>query len=166
MIVSLIVAATEKGVIGKGGKIPWRLPDDSKYFRRVTMGYPIVTGRKNFEDMGVLPGRKTIVITHKADWTYEGCMVAHSVEEAIACARREDAEEVFIVGGGEVYRESLPLADRVYLTRVHDGGKIEGDVFFPELNPMQWYEVSREEHGVDEKHQYPFTFLIYEKVKV
>lgn len=163
MIVSIIVAATEKGVIGKNGKIPWHLPDDSKYFRRITMGHPIITGRKNFEDMGVLPGRRTIVVTHRTDWTHEDCRVAHSIEEAIECAREWDAEEVFIVGGGEIYRESLPLADRVYLTRVHDGGKTEGDVFFPELNPTQWHEVSREWHLKNEKHRYPFTFLVYER---
>lgn len=163
MIVSLIIAATKKGVIGKDGKIPWRLPDDAKYFRRITMGHPIITGRKNFEDMGVLPGRHTIVVTHRTDWTHENCVVAHSIEEALERAREMQAEEVFVVGGGEIYRESLPLVERVYLTRIHDHGEVEGDVFFPELHPDEWREVKREEHPSDKKHRYPFTFLVYER---
>ena len=163
MVVSLIVAATDKGVIGKNGKIPWHLPDDAKYFRRITMGHPIITGRKNFEDMGVLPGRKTIVVTHRTNWTQEDCRITHSIEEAITCAQEGNAEEVFIVGGGEVYRDSLPLVHRVYLTRVHDRGEIEGDVFFPELHQQEWQEVKREEHDADEKHRYPFSFLLYER---
>lgn len=168
MTVSLIVAASENNVIGRNNDLPWSLPDDLKFFREKTKGAPVIMGRRNFESIisrngKALPGRTNIVITRKAGWSHEGCVTVRSIEEAIERARAETGEEIFIVGGGEIYRLALPIADRIYLTRVH--ADIQGDVFFPEITSEEWEEVSRQDHGKDEQHPYPFTFLTYERRK-
>lgn len=159
-MLSLIVAASENNVIGRENDLPWSLPDDLQYFKETTKGCPIIMGRKNFESIGrVLPGRQNIVITRQPEYAVEGCDVVGSLEEAIEVAG--DAEEVFVIGGGEIYKQALPMVDRVYLTRVH--ADIEGDVYFPELG-SEWQETSAEHHDADEKHEHAFTFYVYDRV--
>jgi len=155
MTISLIAAMAENRVIGSGGNIPWDLPDDRRRFRDITWGHPVIMGRKTFETLNrPLPGRSTIVLTRKAGFSPEGCLVAHDPESALKLA--EGAAEVFICGGEEVYREFLPLASRVYLTVVHRD--FDGDVLFPEL-PSGFCVIGRE--FVPEP--MPHTFLLYEK---
>lgn len=158
--VSLLVAAAENGVIGKDGAMPWHLPADLALFKRITMGKPIVMGRRTFEAIGrALPGRRNIVVTRNAEFEAPGAENAVSLEAALAIA--SDAEEVMVIGGGEVYRAALPLADRIYLTRIH--ARIEGDTFFPEPNAAEWREVSRESRAADEKNACALSFVILER---
>ncbi len=130
MIVSLIVAMEQSGGIGKQGQIPWRLPDDLKLFKQITMGHHLVVGRVTYESIGrALPGRHMLVVTRQPDYPAPGCVVVHSLEEALAVARHAGEEEVFIGGGAQIYQQALPLALRLYLTRVH--AKVASDAFFP-----------------------------------
>ena len=167
MRISIIVAASENNVIGRDGKIPWHLPDDLKYFRKKTEGHPVIMGRKNYESIvealgGPLPNRKNIIVTHDRSFTAEGCMVASSLNDAIMFAHQDnDFEEIFIIGGGEIYKQSMEISNYLYLTRVH--ADIEGDVFFPEVDPDAWEETERREHPADDKHEYAFTFLTYKR---
>jgi dihydrofolate reductase len=140
MIISAIAAVAENGVIGNKGELPWHLPDDLRFFKRTTMGHPMVMGRRTFDSMGVLPGRRSIVITRQPGWHHPGVETAHSLAEALALAGPSD--EVFVVGGGEIYREALPYAGRLLVTEVHQSP--EGSVTFPPINPDQWVETSRE----------------------
>ncbi|WP_137121490.1 dihydrofolate reductase [Segeticoccus rhizosphaerae] len=140
MTITLIAAVARGGVIGAGGTMAWHLPEDLKYFKRTTMGHPMVMGRKTFDSMGALPGRRSIVITRRPDWSADGVETAASLEEALRLAGEG---EVFVVGGGEVYALALPLADRVLLTELDR--EVEGDTWFPELDPRVWREVGREE---------------------
>jgi dihydrofolate reductase len=161
LMISLIVAASENNVIGRDNAIPWRLPDDWKNFKETTMGCPLIMGRKTFESIGrPLPGRRNIIVTRQRELKIEGCDVVGSLEEAIDLAKSESPREIFIGGGEEIYRLALPLADRVYLTRVHT--TIDGTVHFPELGE-EWKEMDRRGHPADEKHPYAFTFLTFEK---
>ena len=162
MIISLIVAASENNVIGKNNDLPWRLPDDMKFFVRTTKGHHILTGRKNLQSFGkLLPNRTNIVLTRDKNFEFEGAIIFHELEQAIAYAEKNGESELMIIGGGEIYRQALPQADRIYLTRVHT--EIEGDVFFPELNEDEWKLVSEDFHPKDEKHSYSFTFRTYER---
>ena len=162
MIISLIVAAPENNVIGKNNDLPWRLPDDMKFFVRTTKGHHILTGRKNLQSFGkLLPNRTNIVLTRDKNFEFEGAIIFHELEQAIAYAEKNGESELMIIGGGEIYRQALPQADRIYLTRVHT--EIEGDVFFPELNEDKWKLVSEDFHPKDEKHSYSFTFRTYER---
>ncbi len=156
VIISLIAAMAENGVIGRGNAIPWDLPADLKRFREITMGHPVVMGRKTFESIGgPLPGRKTVILTRRGEYRAKGCMVVHSLREALdACA---GSSEVFICGGGEVYREALSLASRIHLTVVHL--KVDGDTFFPEI-PDDFTEVAREEMTGE---PISCTFILYER---
>lgn len=141
MIVSLIAAMAENRVIGREGAIPWDIPEDRKRFREITMGHPLIMGRKTYESIGrPLQGRKTVILTRRSDYRAEGCLVAHDLRSALVMAG--DAEEVFVCGGGEVYREALPLASRIYLTVLHR--EFPGDAFFPDI-PEEFVEVAREE---------------------
>ncbi|MFA5862918.1 MAG: dihydrofolate reductase [Candidatus Thermoplasmatota archaeon] len=144
MRVVIIVAAAENGVIGRDGKMPWHLSEDLKRFKRLTMGHPIVMGRKTWDSIGrVLPGRENIIITRQAGFAAPGATVVGSIAEAIDHARKAGASDVFIIGGAQTYAQALPLADVVELTRVH--ASPEGDARFPALGP-EWREVAREEH--------------------
>ena len=164
MRISLIVAATENNMIGRDNTLPWSLPDDLKFFREKTEGHPILLGRKNYESIGrALPNRRNIIISRQKDLTIDGCEVAASIEEAIDLAQTDEDEEIFVIGGGEIYKLALPLADRVYLTRIHT--EAEGDVYFSDLPADEWEEVSSEEHAADDRHEYAFTFLTYDRVK-
>ncbi len=161
MTLSLIVAAAENGVIGRDNDLPWSLPDDMQFFRETTKGKTVITGRKNHEAMGrLLPGRRTIIITRQPDYVVEGAEVVHSLEEALEGIGETD-DEIFVIGGGEVYRQALPKADRVYLTRIH--AAIDGDVTFPDLPEGEWKCVSEEHHPVDDRHAHSFTFQVFER---
>lgn len=157
MIITLIAAMAENRVIGKDGAMPWHLPDDLARFKAITLGHPVIMGRKTFASIGrPLPGRLNIVLTRRKGYSPEGVAVARSLDEALALAGT--ADEVFICGGGQVYREALPLADRIHLTVVHR--PYEGDTTFPEL-PADFAETAREEgEGVP-----PHEFLTYERRK-
>jgi dihydrofolate reductase len=157
VIISLIAAMAENRVIGRGADIPWDLSDDRKLFRERTLGHPVVMGRKTFETIGgPLPGRENIVLTRDRGYRAEGCLVVHGRDEVLLVAA--DADELFVCGGGEVYREFLPLADKIYLTVLHR--VVEGDVLFPEI-PGDFVVTSREK--VSEP--LPHSFFIYEKVR-
>ncbi len=162
MIVSAIVAVSQNGVIGKDNDLPWHLPTDMKYFKRTTLGHHVIMGRKNFLAMGrPLPGRTNVVITRNPTFTANGCLVVHSVEEALQRAERNGEEEAFVIGGGEIYAASMALWDRLYLTRVE--AEVEGDVFFPEWEESDWHKVHEESFPADEQNEYPFTILRYER---
>ncbi|MBU6951836.1 dihydrofolate reductase [Hahella sp. HN01] len=161
-VLSIVVARAENGAIGVENTLPWRLSNDLQYFKRVTMGKPIIMGRKTFDSIGrPLPGRTNIVVTRNKDWRHDGVSVAHSLEEAVSLAGREPVEEVMLIGGAELYRQGLAAAQRVYLTEVKTS--VQGDAFFPELDPADWRETSRESHPSDEKNQYPHDFVVFER---
>ncbi|MEM9334378.1 MAG: dihydrofolate reductase [Pseudomonadota bacterium] len=157
-MISLIVAASSNGVIGVDGDLPWRLPDDLKRFKALTTGKPVIMGRKTWESIGrPLPNRQNIVITRNAAFDAEGCDVVATPEQAIATAGTSD--ELMIIGGGTIYEIFLDKATRIYLTRVHT--EIDGDTFFPHLEPEVWIETSRTSHPVDERHAFAFDFIDY-----
>ncbi len=168
MIVSAIAAVAENGTIGKDGDLPWSLPDDMRFFQRTTRGHHIITGRKNYESIPPkyrpLKDRVNVVVTRERGYQAPGAVVVHSLEEALHVAHVAGEGEVFIIGGGQIYREALEkqLVQRLYLTRVHT--HVEGDTRFPEVAPQQWREVAREEHPADERHAYAFTFLTLERI--
>jgi dihydrofolate reductase len=161
MIVSQVVAISENHVIGKDNKLLWYLPNDLKHFKEITSGHTVIMGRKTFDSVGKpLPRRRNIIITRQAI-TIEGCEVVNSIEAALALC--VDEEEVFIVGGAEIYKQSMHLTDRIYLTIVHK--VYDGDSFFPQINKTEWKEVFREDHQPDEKNLIPYSFITYEKRK-
>jgi dihydrofolate reductase len=156
-MISIVVAIADHNVIGKDNQLIWHLPADLRHFKQKTMGHPMIMGRKTFESIGKpLPGRTTIIVTRQEDYTAEGCIVTHSVQEAIEKAKELDGQ-VSIVGGAEIYKQALPLVDVIYLTRVHH--TFDGDTFFPELNEAEWEQISAETHEPDEKNKYPYTFI-------
>ncbi len=160
MKISIIVAAAENGVIGKDNQLLWRLPDDLKRFKQLTLGHPIIMGRKTYESIGKpLPGRTSIVITRSTDYEAAGVLVANSLENALAIARQQDAEQAFIIGGGEIYREALAknMVEKIYLTRVH--AIIEGDTYFENPDENSWVTISENFHPADERHAYAFQFV-------
>lgn len=156
MILSIIVAAAENGVIGRDNQMPWRLPAESDYFRRTTLGHPVITGRKNYEAMGrPLPGRLNVVVTGQAGYAVpRGVKVVSSLAKALALPAVQAAAEVFVIGGQQLYEAALPLADRLYLTTVH--AKIDGDRFF-RFDPKDWKSVWSEDRLPDEANRYGFT---------
>lgn len=159
-MISIIVAASANNVIGVKGKLPWRLSDDLRRFKAVTMGKPIVMGRKTWESIGrALPGRRNIVITRQDAFAAPGCEVVATPEEAVAAAG--EAEEIMIIGGSQVYDLFMPAADRVYLTRVH--ADLEGDAYFSPLDGEVWQLVSDERHAADERNEFAFSFRLYER---
>lgn len=160
-IISFVVAMARNGVIGKDNQLPWRLPADLRHFKTVTMGKPIIMGRKTFDSIGrPLPGRTNIVVTRDPAYRAEGCVVAHSIEAGLAAAG--DAEEVMVIGGADFYRQLLPRTDRIYLTLID--AEVEGDTWFPELDPARWHERSREDHVADADNPYPYSFIVLESV--
>ena len=162
MIVSAIVAVAENQVIGDGGDIPWRLSSDLKYFKRITSGHHIIMGRKTFDSVDKpLPKRTNVVLTRDPMYAATGTIVAHSIEEALSIAYDNEEEEVFIIGGGEIYAQSRPFWDKVYLTRVK--ASPEGKVVFPALDEADWKLISQEEHQAGDRDQYDFTFEVYSK---
>ena len=164
-MISMIAAMGSNRVIGKDNDIPWHLPDDFKFFKDTTIGHHVIMGRKNWESLPhsfqPLPGRPNIVITRQSDFIAEGGVVVDSLESALAIAKKSGEEEAFIIGGGEIYRMGLDLADRIYLTEIN--GDFDGSVTFPEFDQSKWEETSREHHAIDERHQYSFDFVVYSK---
>lgn len=163
---ALIVAAAENGVIGRNNALPWHLPGDMQYFRRVTMGKPIIMGRRTFDSIGrPLPGRANIVITRSDSFATEGVKVAHSLDEACALAADialiDGAEEAVVIGGAQIYREALPMAARLYLTRVH--AEVPGDVYLPEIDFSVWREVTRERFAAQDPNPFDYSFIVYER---
>lgn len=159
MKISLIVAASANGVIGARGELPWHLPDDFAHFKAVTMGKPIVMGRKTWESIGrALPGRSNIVVTRQAGYEAEGAVVVDSIEAALSV---EEAAEFMIIGGGQLYAELLPRADRVYLTHVDT--ELDGDTFFAPLDDRDWELVSAEPHAADDRHAHAFEIRQYDR---
>ncbi|MDJ0904910.1 MAG: dihydrofolate reductase [Woeseiaceae bacterium] len=160
-MISLIVAASANNVIGKQGDLPWRLSDDLKRFKALTMGKPIVMGRKTWESIGrPLPGRQNIVITRQEDFVAGGCDVVASPEAAIDAAG--DAEEIMIIGGSHIYEAFLPVAGRIYLTRVE--ADIEGDAYLPEVNTKQWVMTSAERRPADENNDFDVEYRVLDRL--
>jgi dihydrofolate reductase len=162
VIISLIVAMDRKRGIGAGNRLPWRLPDDMKRFRELTLGHHLVVGRKTFASIGKpLPGRVMIILTRDPSFNAADCLVVHSMSEAIELARSRGETELFIGGGSEVYREALPSATRIYLTAVD--AEVEADTFFPEFGLDEWNESGVEYHPADDRHAFSFSFSILER---
>lgn len=161
-VITMIAAAAENNALGKDNDLVWHLPDDFRRFKELTTGHHIIMGRKTFETFPKpLPNRTHVVITRKKDYNKEGAVVVNSLEEALELAK--DDEQPYIIGGGEIYSLALPKADRIELTRVH--GTFEADAFFPEIDENNWKLVSSTFHPKDERHEYAFTYLTYERAK-
>jgi dihydrofolate reductase len=160
-MIILIAAAAQNNALGKDNQMLWHLPADFRRFKALTSGHHIIMGRKTFESLpGMLPNRTHIIITRQADFSVDGCITANSLEDAIELAPAD--EDVFVIGGAQIYRQALPMADRIELTRVHTA--LDADAYFPELNPAEWKLVSIEEHPTDERHAYAFTFETYDRI--
>lgn len=160
MTVSLIVAMSENGVIGHEGDMPWRMSEDLKRFKRLTMGHHLIMGRTTWESIGrVLPGRTTIILTRNADYRVEDALMARDLDHALELAAGDD--EVFVIGGGEVYRFALPYVTKMYVTRVH--AELQGDTLFPDVDWDQWSVDSSTMRMADEKNQYNYSFEDYER---
>jgi len=160
MILAVIVAAAENGVIGSEGRLPWHLPADLRRFKALTLGHPIIMGRRTFESIGrVLPGRRTIVLSRDPRFTPSGVEVARTLDGALAACAGEDT--AFVIGGESLFREALPRADLLYLTRVH--AVVSGDVHFPEPMETDWILVATEEHAADAEHPHAFSFLTFRR---
>jgi dihydrofolate reductase len=167
-IIALVVAMAENRAIGRGGNLPWHLRSDMRYFRSITMGKPIVMGRRTFGSLPrVLDGRLNIVLTRNAAFEAPGAIMAYNLEEALDVARKEAAkagvDEIMIIGGEDVFREVLPLASRIYLTEVHAAP--HADTWFPELSPDEWREVSREKREASPKDDHDFSFVVLDRVR-
>lgn len=162
-MISLIVAKADNGVIGRDNKMPWHIPAELQYFKARTLGKPIIMGRKTFASLGrVLPGRPHVVISRSAQSLPEQCYGVTSLEEAIATAQSlTEGDEVVVIGGAEIYRQALPLVDRLYITEVHLTP--EGDTFFPELNPDDWQETDREDVSVSAASAIAYSIVTYQR---
>ena len=168
MITSLIVAIAENNVIGKDNDLIWHLPNDMKFFKEKTLNHHIITGRKNYisipEKYRPLANRTNIVLTRQSNFEEEGCVVLNSLEEAISYAKNNNESELFIIGGGQIYKEALEkeLVDKMYITHVNN--TFVGDTFFPKVDSKVWKKVSETDNSVDEKHRYSYSFAVYEKM--
>ena len=163
MRISILAALSTNNVIGRNNDVPWRLSTDLKRLKALSMGHHIVMGRKTFESVGrPLPGRTNLVITRQQGYAPEGVVVVHSLEDALRIAREAGEEETFILGGAEIYAQSMHVADRMYLTRVH--AEVEGDTWFPDFDDVsEWHLTDAEHFDADEKNEYPFSFLTYDR---
>ncbi|HET9651986.1 MAG TPA: dihydrofolate reductase [Usitatibacter sp.] len=160
MIRSLVVAVARNGVIGRDNQLPWRLPADLAYFKRVTMGHPVIMGRRTYESIGKpLAGRTNIVVTHNPNYEAPGCIVVNSLKVAWEAAG--EADEACVIGGTMLFAESLPMADRIHLTEVE--ADVEGDTYFPPFDRGQWVEQEVARHPADARHQYPFRIVVLER---
>jgi dihydrofolate reductase len=161
--VSLVAAVAENGVIGRDGGLPWRLPDDSRRFRRLTTGHHVIMGRLTFESIGrALPDRVNVVLSRSATDLPAGVRVAPDLGAALALAEAAGETEAFVIGGTSVYEAALPIAQSIHLTRVH--ARVDGDARFPDLAPGEWAETRREYHPSDDRHAHPFTYTVLERV--
>ena len=162
MRIALIVAMAENRVIGRNNQLPWRIPADLRHFKALTMGKPIIMGRKTYESIGrPLPGRDNIVITADSRYQAEGCQVVHSIDQALEAAG--SCAEAMIIGGANLYRQTLENAERLYLTLVK--AEPEGDVWFPAIELQQWREIERETHQADERNEYDYDFVVLERAR-
>ena len=161
--ISIVAALDDNRVIGANGGIPWHLPDDLRFFKRVTLDKPLIMGRKTYESIGrPLPRRQNIILTRRADFEAVGCQIVHSREAALDLTR--EAPEIMVAGGAEIYAMFLPLAYRLYLTHVET--KVAGDTFFPDYDPANWREILRQSHEIDKNHPFRFHIAMYERVFV
>lgn len=159
MKLSIVVAMDENGLIGADNRLPWHLPADLKHFKALTMGHPILMGRRTHESIGrALPGRQNIVLTHRPGYRAEGCTVVNDLKQAYGAAGKQ---ELMMIGGAKVYEQVLPSARRIYLTRIHHA--FEGDTFFPETDWPEWHETRREDHAPDERNPYDYSFILLER---
>ena len=157
-----MVARSDNRVIGKDNDLVWHMPADLKYFKETTTGHYVIMGRKTYESVDKpLPGRLNIIVTRQKDYHREGCIVVHSLEEAFALGEKNRQEEVFILGGSQIYELTMDAADRIYLTEIQ--AEFEGDSYFPEIDYSRWKEVKREEHEPDEKNPHPYAFVVLER---
>ena len=167
MIISLIVAASENNAIGKDNKLLWHLPNDMKFFKNTTWGMPVIMGRKTYDALTgePLPGRFNFVITRQKDWQpgNEKVTVTPSLGLALKGAEATDCKDAFVIGGGEIYREAMPIADRIYMTRVH--AKLDGDTYFPPIDDTEWQLTDNRDFPADEKHAYAYSFQVWERKK-
>lgn len=163
MKISIIVAVSENNVIGRDNDLPWRLPDDMKFFVKTTKGHHILGGRKNFESFGkALPNRTNMIISRNPDYYMEGAITFTTIQDAIDHARDNGENDLMVIGGGEIYRQILGQTNTIYLTRIHS--EIEGDVYFPEFNESNNWELTEETyHPIDDKHNFDFTFEKWER---
>lgn len=160
-MISLIVAMAKNRVIGANNRIPWHLPNELKLFKTLTMGHHIVMGRRTYESINrLLPGRTTVIVTRRRDYAVPGAVVVHSIEEALAAAGAD--EEIFVIGGADLFRETLPIADRLYLTVVD--AEPAGDTFMPEIDMSRWRETSSRSVAADEKHAHAYRLAVYDRV--
>lgn len=158
--VTLIAARARNGAIGRNNQMPWKIPGEQAYFKRMTIGHPIVMGRKTWESIGrALPGRRNIVVTRNADYVAPGAEIAASLDDALASAA--DADQVFVIGGAQLYAEALLRANRVLLTEID--ADFEGDTFLPALDRSQWREISREHHPAVGDRTFEYSFVVYER---
>jgi dihydrofolate reductase len=158
--ISLVVAVADNGVIGRKGKLPWHLPDDLRRFKELTTGHTVVMGRRTFESIGrALPNRRNVVLTRNRTWAADGAEVVHDLASFLGTA--DQNEEILVIGGAEVFNQTLPMADRVYLTSVHV--EVEGETVFAGLDQSEWELLSEEQRGSDESHASPFSFRVYER---
>ncbi len=165
MTISLIAAASTNNVIGKDGKLLWNLPNDMKFFKNTTWAMPVIMGRKTFEALAgqALPGRFNIVITRQKNFDpkNEKVWVTDSIEKAVDLAKQTDCKEIFVIGGGQIYAESISVADKIYLTRVH--ANFEGDAYFPEIDETKWEQTSNIDFSADDKHAYAYSFQVWQR---
>ena len=160
MKISLIVAMDKNRVIGKDNDLPWKLPKEFEYVKKTTMGHTLIMGRKNFESIGrVLPGRKNVILTRDKDFSFEGCVTVHSIEEVFEECKND--EEIFIFGGEQIYQMFLPYVQKMYITKIDYA--FEGDTFFPEVDYEKWNKVSKVKGTTDEKNPYLYNFYVYKK---
>ncbi|MCV9385244.1 dihydrofolate reductase [Reichenbachiella ulvae] len=166
MKISMIAAMSENRVIGINNDLPWHLPDDMKYFMETTKEHHVIMGRKNYESLppkfSPLPNRTNLVVTRQGDYEAPGCELFTSIESAVEFAEKNGEEELFIIGGGQIYQLGMEMSDKIYLTEI-DAHIDGGEVFFPEMGE-EWKETSRSHHPADDRHKYAFDFVIYEKV--
>jgi dihydrofolate reductase len=165
-VISIIVAQAKNRIIGKANDLPWYLPADLRHFKELTTGHTVIMGRKTYESIvsrlgGPLPERINIVLTRGVGFLTPGAEIVNSIDEVLR--EVDQHKEVFIIGGASVYEQAMPYADKIYLTDVH--ADIDGDTYFPEINPEQWQETSREVHHADERNAYDYDFVVYERVK-
>jgi len=162
-MISFLVAMDQNKVIGRNNQLPWHLPEDLKYFKKVTMGHPIAMGRKTHDSIGrILPGRENIIITRNSDYKCEGCLVFYSIEDFVRYCK-ESNDEIFVIGGAEVFKETFDYVDRLYITCIHE--KFEGDTFFPNFDTNAWKLISLEKGIKDQKNPYDYDFRMYERVR-
>ena len=161
---SFVVAAAENDAIGKDNSMLWHLPNDLKFFKNITWAMPLLMGRKTFEALGSKPlnGRANIILTRRKDYKPEGAVVVNNIKDAVFFAKQNDYKEIMVIGGGEIYKELLPKATKIYLTRVHASFP-EADAFFPSIDEKKWTRTSKQDFPADDKHAYPYSFEVWER---